>query len=57
MQIVTVVFDGPSPADQLLCPAHAPRPAAAPPGRIHAGTSLKTGLVPFAASPDLVTGA
>jgi len=57
MQIVTVVFDGPSPADQLLCPAHAPRPAAAPPGRIHAGTSLKTGLVPFAASPGLVMGA
>jgi hypothetical protein len=33
VQIITVAFDGPSPADQLLCPAHAPAAAVSAPGQ------------------------
>jgi hypothetical protein len=39
LQIITVVFDGPSPADQLLCQAHAPEPQLTAPGQRDAATS------------------
>jgi hypothetical protein len=39
VQIITVVFDGPSPADQFLCRAHAPSPPVNTPHRTDANVS------------------
>jgi hypothetical protein len=39
VQIIIVVFDGPSPADQFLCLLHAPLPLGTAPYRTDASAS------------------